>query len=474
MNKSVLIVDDDDALLDNVEEIIQLLGVKTMVARDRRAALALAAKNDFDVALVDVRLPDGDGLSLLGPLRASSPFVQSVMVTGDATVEGAIAAVRVAAFAYVLKPVSPNDLLDTVRRALEQAALLRERERLRSELERSEARHRDVVESIPAFVVALDENGHITTWNRQLEQATGYLRAEMLGVDGRELVGSDNDENDRPRSLPVKGGHARKVVARWNRSEIDAGEGRRQVYAVGIDVTEEQEILRRMMRSERLAAVGTMAAGLAHEVRNPLNSASLQLTLLERRLSRGEEGAAVLPIAHIIKGEIDRLDRLVRDFLAFAQPRPLEPKAVDVAALISGVAELIGPVADEAHVVLATDVVTPVPPIAGDVERLRQVLLNLTRNALEALQDRGGHITLRGRTVANGDASSAVEIDVEDDGPGFPEDLPVFDAFFTTKQTGTGLGLSLVHRFVSDHSGSVRVQSRPGRTCFTLRLPAAA
>jgi signal transduction histidine kinase len=101
-------------------------------------------------------------------------------------------------------------------------------------------------------------------------------------------------------------------------------------------------------------------------------------------------------------------------------------------------------------------------------------LLNLTRNSLEALQDRGGHITIRGRAVSNGDAASAVEIEVEDDGPGFSEDLPVFDAFFTTKQTGTGLGLPLVHRIVTDHGGSVRVQSRPGRTCFTLRLPAAA
>ena len=462
MNRTVLIVDDDDALSDNLSEIVAMLGVRTTIARDRRTALALAAENDFDVALIDVRLPDGHGLSLLEPLRGRSPFVQSVMITGDATVEGAIAAVHVAAFAYVLKPVSPPELLETVRRALEQAAILRERQRLRDELERSEVRHREVVESIPGFVVALDEVGCITTWNRQLERTTGFLRADMLGVDGRELVGDD----DRPRTLPVKAGHSRKV--RWNRAEIDGADGGRTVYAVGIDVTDEQEMLRRMMRSERLAAVGIMAAGLAHEVRNPLNSASLQLTLLERRLARGEGAADVLPIAHVIKSEIDRLDRLVRDFLAFSQPRPLEPKSVDVSALLSGVAELISPVAEEAHVALATDVAPSVPAIAGDSERLRQVLRNLTRNALEALQDSGGHLKLRARAH-----DGAVEIEVEDDGPGFSEDLPVFDAFFTTKEQGTGLGLPLVHRIVTDHGGSVRVASRPGRTCFTLRLPAA-
>jgi signal transduction histidine kinase len=460
--RSVLIVDDDEALADNMAEIVQSLDVETAIAPDRRTALALAARHDFDVALIDVRLPDGDGLSLLAPLRTRSPFVQSVMVTGDAAVEGAIAAVRVAAFAYVLKPASPPDLLDTVRRALEQSALLREQERLRRDLERSEHRNREVVESIPAFVVALDSAGRVLTWNRRLEEVTGYLRDEMLATDGRELLG----RGDQPSVLPVKTGIPRKV--RWNRAEIENADGSSVVYAVGIDVTDEQEMLRRLLRSERLAAVGTMAAGLAHEVRNPLNSASLQLTLLERRLARGEGAAEVLPIAATIKGEIERLDRLVRDFLAFSQPRPIDVTRVNVETLVSSLVDLITPLAEASGVMLLATVEPAVPPIAGDAERLRQVLLNLTRNAIEAVQGTAGTLTLRAR--ADGDS---VEIDVEDNGPGFPEDLPIFDAFFTTKEQGTGLGLSLVHRIVADHAGSIRVQSRPGRTCFTLRLPTA-
>jgi signal transduction histidine kinase len=102
------------------------------------------------------------------------------------------------------------------------------------------------------------------------------------------------------------------------------------------------------------------------------------------------------------------------------------------------------------------------------VERLRQVLLNLTRNAIEAMSDDGGQLRLLARRVG-----AEVEIVVEDDGPGFGEDLPVFDAFFTTKSQGTGLGLAIVHRIVADHGGTIRVDSRPGRTCFTLALPAA-
>jgi signal transduction histidine kinase/FixJ family two-component response regulator len=460
MSRTVLVVDDDDALAENVAEIVGSLGVDTTVARDKRSALALAAGGDFDVALIDVRLPDGDGMSLLEPLRAISPFTQLVMVTGNATLEGAIAAVRGDAFAYVLKPVSPPDLLDTVRRALDQATLYRERERLRAELQRSEERHRELVESLPAFVLALDEHRRIITWNRELERVTGFMRAEKLGSDGAPLVGSDG----RPSDLPLKAGGTRKV--RWRRADVRGAGGAHGVYAVGIDVTDEEEMLRRLLRAERLAAVGTLAAGLAHEVRNPLNSASLQLAVLERRLERGEGAATTVPIARIIKGEIERLDRLVRDFLAFAKPSPMDRRPVDVAALVAAVAGLIEPEAEASHVSVAVEAGADLPHIAGDPERLRQVLLNLTRNAVEAMHATGGHLAMRLRA-----AGGSLELDVEDDGPGFSEALPVFDAFFTTKDHGTGLGLSLVHRIVSDHGGTIRVQSRPGRTCFTITLP---
>jgi signal transduction histidine kinase len=460
MRGSVLIVDDDEALAENVAEIVASLGVGTTVARDRKAALALSSARDFDVALIDVRLPDGDGMSLLEPLRALSPFTQLVLVTGNATLEGAIAAVRGDAFAYVLKPVSPPDLLDTVRRALDQAGLYRERERLRVDLERSEERYRELVESMPAFVLALDERGRITTWNRQLERVTGYSRVEKVGSDGASLMGT----GERPRDLPLKVGGARKV--RWNRAEVSAPDGAPMVYAVGIDVTDEQEMLKRLLRSERLAAVGTMAAGLAHEVRNPLNSASLQLAVLERRLGRGETAETITPIARIIKGEIERLDRLVGDFLAFSKPSPLDPRPVDVPALLGAVLELFAPEAEAARVSVCVEAPSTLPPVAGDPERLRQVVLNLTRNSLEAMQERGGQLTLRAR-----EEKDCVEIEIEDDGPGFAEELPVFDAFFTTKDHGTGLGLSLVHRIVADHGGSIRVQSRPGKTCFTVALP---
>jgi signal transduction histidine kinase len=460
---NVLIVDDDDALADNLAEIVDTIGARITSVSNRKAALAQATGGDFDVALVDVQLPDGDGISLLAPLRERSPFVEIVLITGNATLDGAMAAVRGGAFAYVMKPFSPPELLDTVRRARAQARLYREREQLRHDLELSERRNRNLVESAPSFVLSLDAAGRITSWNRRLEDVTGMTRGEMIGRPGAELINAGG----KPCRLTVKEGPPRLVE--WHRSEVPDASGALTTYAIGIDVTGEQEMLRRTLRAERLAAVGTMAAGFAHEVRNPLNSASLQLTLLERRVEKGDLSRdTVLGVSQIVKDEIQRLERMVRDFLAFAQPRPIEPRALNINDLVRSVLVLIAPEAEATRVETVSELDPAVAEIWGDGERLRQVLLNLVRNALEAMPH-GGRLTVRTRP---GPGATA-ELDVEDTGTGFAEDLPVFDAFFTTKEKGTGLGLAIVHRIITDHGGSIRVRSGPGGTCFSITLPVA-
>jgi signal transduction histidine kinase len=320
-------------------------------------------------------------------------------------------------------------------------------------------RHKQVVEAVPAFVLALDPEGNIALWNRQLEKVTGYDRNEMLGKPSNGLI-----KGDGVRVLPVKGGGERMV--QWERAQVPVSDQGVWTYAVGTDVTAEQEMLRRTLRAERLAAVGTLAAGLAHEVRNPLNSALLQLQVLERRLERPEtKPESLRPVAKLVADEIRRLEHLVNDFLSFVRPRPLELRPMDLSDLCRGVFELVRPEAESVKVGLVLNVPADLPPLSADAERLRQVLINLVRNAMEAMP-KGGTLTMGARAVGG-----HIELDVEDTGVGFADEAPVFDAFFTTKETGTGLGLSIVHRVITDHGGTVRVKSRPGHTCFTLSLP---
>lgn len=466
---NVLVVDDNEDLLENVCEILETvedLEIRPALARNRHEAIEVcrSANAALDLALVDLRLPDSDGLRLSSEIQELCPFAAVVLITGDASLESAIAALEQRAFAYVTKPFRAPELLRTTRSAIAKARAERESELLKQSLEASERRHREVVDAVPAFVLALDAEGRIALWNQELERVTGYERSEMLGRPGREWVGEGGEAR-----LPLKdGGHR---LARWQSTQLLGPEGTPVTYALGLDVTEERDMLRRTLQTERLAAVGTLAAGLAHEVRNPLNSALLQLQVLRRRVEKGQrDPASLLPVVEVVGGEIRRLDRLVSDFLAFARPRPLELRPVLSNEFMQAMADLVRPEAEERGIAVELRLDRDVGPLDGDPEGLRQVILNLVRNAIEAMGTSGTLLL----ATKPADAEGNLALVVQDDGPGFQESAPVFDAFYTSKEGGTGLGLAIVHRLITEHGGSVAVETRPGRTRFTLRLPQRA
>ena len=355
----ILIVDDNVALVDNLREILQAEGYAVDVATTAAGAIERAAKG-FDVALVDVRLPDGDGTVLTEKLRARWPEAAVVLLTGFAALDTAIAAVRAGAFAYLVKPAGTQELLLT------------------------------------------------------LEQA---LRQVRLHVEKRELA-------------------------------------------------------RRAKVAEKLAAVGTMTAGLSHEIRNPLNGATLQLVLLERRVRRlpeGEQGPLLEPLL-LVRDEIRRLEHLLQDFLQFARPGEILPNPVALADVAAAVAGLLGSDAERRGLLLETDVPRSLPEVAGDAGRLQQVLMNLALNALDATPA-GGRV----RIAAEADESGLV-LSVDDSGPGVsPESAErLFEPFFTTKPQGSGLGLPIVHAIVTQHGGEISVEKSPlGGARFAVRLPAA-
>jgi signal transduction histidine kinase len=176
-----------------------------------------------------------------------------------------------------------------------------------------------------------------------------------------------------------------------------------------------------------------------------------------------------LPIIDIVGVEIQRLDHLVSDFLSFAQPRPLRLAAMRMNELATAAATLARPEAELAGIKVSFELGAGDATVEVDAERMRQVLINLVRNAIEAMHEQRGTLTLRTRPT---DAAGNARIEVEDTGPGFSEDIPIFDAFFTTKEGGTGLGLAIAFRIVADHGGALHAESKPGRTRFVIELPA--
>jgi PAS domain S-box-containing protein len=355
-----------------------------------------------------------------------------------------------------------------------------ERDDLARQLALSEARYDEIVEKAEALISTADHEGRILLFNGKCEQVTGLARANVKGQDWLSIFVRDADREDVERlhrevmrgwpassyEGPVKADSETRRV-RWHFTTLPGG-ATPALCAIGIDVTNEYELSVRTRRAERLAALGTMAAGLAHEIRNPLNSAHLQLNVARRRLARGKqaEGDHAIKAVELAEAEMKRLATLVQDFLQFARPQPLRLVYLDLRSAAEGMLSFLTPEAKAAGVTLKL-ADGPCVDIDVDDEKIKQVLLNLLRNAIEAT-GRGGRVTIR----VSGQSERAL-LTVEDNGPGWPAETPIFEPFFTTKDQGTGLGLAIVHRIVMDHGGSVDADSRPGKTTFSIHLPRA-
>jgi signal transduction histidine kinase len=238
--------------------------------------------------------------------------------------------------------------------------------------------------------------------------------------------------------------------------------------------------------SRKLVALGRLTAGIAHEVKNPLNAMMIHLELLRTKIRKaalvpaGAGGARIeasradeslLQHVEVIETEIRRLDEVVQGFLKFTRPEDLRLQAVRVSALVEEVLPVLEPEAHKSNIRIVVEHADPQLAVNGDATMLRQALLNLAINACQAMPQ-GGTLRLTSAPAAN----TRVELRIEDTGVGIPpEDLDrIFDLYFTTKDHGTGIGLSMVYRIIQMHDGEVEVQSTPGRgTTFTLLLPRA-
>ncbi|MEW5976342.1 MAG: ATP-binding protein [Acidobacteriota bacterium] len=226
-----------------------------------------------------------------------------------------------------------------------------------------------------------------------------------------------------------------------------------------------QDSFEQLKRADRLSAIGHLSAGLAHEIRNPLAGIEGAVGILEQRELSEERRVEFLGI---VKKECRRLNRLLTSLLDFARPRRPNYQIVDVGQILASVASLAVHMAAESAIPLRTDFPSSLPPIECDPEQLKQVILNLAINAIQAMTD-GGEIILSARTK-----NSSILIQVKDQGCGIsPEDVDkVFNPFFTTKENGTGLGLSMAHQIVSQHGGILSAERNPDKgMTFSVLLP---
>ena len=250
----------------------------------------------------------------------------------------------------------------------------------------------------------------------------------------------------------------------------DANQRVTGIIAVVKDMSERKKLEVAIRQSEKMSAVGQLAAGVAHEINNPLGVILGFAQALVRRLQANDP--LEMPLKSIEKEAI-RCKNLVQDLLTFSRASKAEREPVDINRAVDGALSLVMAQARMAHIEVKKELSPDLPRVLGNQNQIQQIIINLSNNAMDAMGN-SGVLTLKTETMREG-ALSWVCLKVIDNGPGIPADIRprIFDPFFTTKPVGkgTGLGLSLVHEIIQKHSGTIDVDSQPGKTVFVIKFP---
>lgn len=359
---------------------------------------------------------------------------------------------------------------------------------LAAALEELRAYHEDLLSSLQDGVIILDPDGRIVSMNSAAEELTGFSRSQLAGRPLGEAF---------PPPSPLAALAAKTVAMNRSHADFDAyvvrsdgtrlpvstvvslvsdPTGRnRGVVLVLRDLSRVHDMEEQLRRSDRLAALGVLAAGVAHEVRNPLVGIRAAAQLMEREPAFA---ASLREFTGIIIRQVDRLNRIVSELLSFAGRQPFQRRPCNINQILEEALHLLGSTLEGARILVVRRYDPEVPAVAGDPDRLLQVFLNLARNGGEAMAN-GGELTVRTRfervaPQCGGRAAAVAEI--ADRGPGIPAEAQrqIFNPFFTTKSGGTGLGLPISVRIVEEHGGTIEVLSRVGEgTTFRVLLPLA-
>jgi two-component system, sporulation sensor kinase E len=333
-------------------------------------------------------------------------------------------------------------------------------------------------------ILFLSTEGRVTLANKGTEQLLGYSADEVEGMHLSKLFKSTAAEAGERRNLLDRAEWPKNVREHdwlrrkdgshfYARIEIlplrDDGDHAEGYLVLLRDDTEQKKIREQLREKEHLATIGTATAMLAHEIRNPLNGMSTTVQFLERSLQGNFEPSKemIVDTIHDLKSEITRLQALLGDFHAISHPQQINSRRVDIAELVRGLISLALPESLKQKIEIVEQFDDGLPLISGDPDKLKQVFLNLIKNAFEAMPN-GGTLTAKVYGF-----SEEARIEISDTGVGIPDGLNVFDLFCSTKAHGTGLGLAIARQIISAHNGAIDYSSRVGMTTFRVTLPAS-
>jgi PAS domain S-box-containing protein len=330
----------------------------------------------------------------------------------------------------------------------------------------------NIIEHVSDAIIVFDSGGLVRIYNSAAETLFELGKEEAFARPVAELFSSVGCEELLASEQAVKQvgckieGRTKYLLV--SRNSFFDSDGLEYVILVARDLTEQKQLEEQVQRKQRLSAMGELASGVAHEIRNPLNAIGTIIQQLRKDFKPETNRDEYEELSGLVYKEVQRIDRTIREFLRFSRPEPILPGRFDPAALIHEIKLQYQPVLDEKQIGLETRIEWS-GEVQWDRNQIKQVLINLMQNAIEAIGN-DGHIEIGLMTGGN----KMLILTLSDDGPGMDQKTRdnLFNLYFTTKASGSGIGLSLVQRIIYEHGGVISFESEEGKgTSFAIRLP---
>ena len=486
---SILIVDDNADLADSLRDVLEIEGYNIAVANDGQTAIALNEKNDFDFAIVDISLPGMSGIELIKKLAELSSRAECILITGYASLDSAIDAVKQRNIVgYLTKPLNIEYLTLLTRQVIERKQAERKHPKSEQELE-------ILLQTMPAKVFYKDTSYRYSRVNQAFAQFFNKTPQEIIGKTFEDFtpwpsIAAQVKSSD---SKVIETGEAQEIT--WNHSQLPEdsawqyenklpvmdNQGRivgilgiiTNISAVVKAADEKLKLERRVQLTSRLTSVGQMASGIAHEINNPLTGV---VGFSKMLLDKGGWPEEVQAQLEIINTGANRITEIVKRMLIFARQQKPEQKLADINEIIESCLALRKYELDTGNIKLIRHLDPELPMSVVDAGQLQDVFMNIIVNAEKAMRqaDKGGKLDIRTEAI-----DDTIRISITDDGPGIAEENldKIFNPFFTTREVGegTGLGLSLSYSIIQEHHGKIYAESELGKgATFFIELPIIA
>jgi nitrogen fixation/metabolism regulation signal transduction histidine kinase len=484
-NEKILIVDDERSICDILKALLTAQGYKEIkTCYNGHDALEYLTADTVDLVLLDIAMEEMDGFQVMEKMARQNLDIPVIIMTGDASTASVVEALRKRAYDYLRKPFELGELLTSVKNALNQRMLQKDNNRVKRKLQHSEERFRLLLRNVvlgifiikDTHIVYLDPEEGMTSGPFLELFKSGYFNSadiKKIEICCKEILASGMSKDGLEVRFFPDGKASGEENMRWvhcKGSRIEY-EGESAVMIALVDVTRVKEMEKVLQLREKMASLGQVATGIAHEIRNPLSGICIFLEGIAENFEAPENREDIRMLIKEAQKATVKIEATVKRVLDFARPGQPHLKETNINIPIREAIELTSTTLRKMDILIETELSDSLPPLYIDALLMEQVVMNLINNAADAMKNNKGEKRIG---LVSWYTRNDVFLSVSDSGKGVSEELKnkIFNPFFTTKGDGSGIGLSFCQRVITDHNGTISLLSSEwGGAEFRIKLP---